>query len=139
MTRRQAVACLERYKLTRLADAVKEAVAPRRLAMEQEVYFNLGRAFHHLSLTHAAIHHYRCEPWVQKFPPADDGTDKLLTPFVSLRTALDLVDAHPDEFEALPPSAHVTLETAHNLAAIYRATNATPLVAELLRRYLTID
>ena len=120
---------LERYAQLRREQGVEEevlreegreggvapavAVAAAGKAMEQEVVFNMGRAFHQAGLLHMAVPFYQ--------------------------DALKMFDAHEEEWRrGVGDKGHVTREAAWNLVVIYMGSNNRELARGVAERYLRV-
>ncbi|GMT12340.1 hypothetical protein PFISCL1PPCAC_3637, partial [Pristionchus fissidentatus] len=88
-------------------------------SVKQEVFYNLGRTFHQLSITTLAIYFY--EKALNEPPPKvvvmeDDGTEK----------------------EQVAERYDMTRFAAHNLALLYQSSGNTHLAYEIYEKYLVI-
>lgn len=88
-------------------------VAAAGKAMEQEVVFNMGRAFHQAGLLHMAVPFYQ--------------------------DALKMFDAHGELWKrGLGDKGHVTREAAWNLVVIYTGSKNREMARGLVERYLRV-
>jgi len=110
---------LERYARLRREQGVEEEVGREggrkegaKKAMEQEVVFNMGRAFHQAGLLHMAVPFYQ--------------------------DALSLFDRYEEELKAVGEKGHVTREAAWNLVVIYKGANSRELARGVVENYLRV-
>ncbi|EWM25349.1 transcription factor iiic-gamma subunit [Nannochloropsis gaditana] len=82
-------------------------------ALEQEVVYNMGRAFHQAGLLHMAVPFYQ--------------------------DALTIFDRYQEELRTVDGKGHVTREAAWNLVCIYKEGECRELARLVVGRYLRMD
>ncbi|CAM9835014.1 unnamed protein product, partial [Ectocarpus sp. 8 AP-2014] len=123
----QALACLHRYahlRKERVQSAGEEdptvastsgsadATIPEAV-LEQEILYNLGRAYHQVGLPELAMEYYS--------------------------RALQVKDERGDELRSWQGSDDgVTKETAHNMCALYKRNGQTAMALSVLNKYLAV-
>lgn len=120
----QALACFYRYAELRKSDSLTSevgattsnngsaAITIPKAALEQEIFYNLGRGYHQVGLSELATDYYR--------------------------KALRVEDERGHELRKWHGGRGVTRETAHNLCALYQKTGSTAMALRTLNKYLSV-